>query len=129
MQIFIEFMYDHDFVADVSISASIPKTILNAKVGISRVLSPNKNIDATYAHAGLGASTPSILPINISYSVGIVNRVEAKEDYAKSFLDIGSGAIFGIDYCWWRNGASAYSFTIGTSYGVYGGYDYYWCLD
>ena len=27
------------------------------------------------------------------------------------------------------NGASAYSFTIGTSYGVYGGYDYYWCLD
>ena len=45
------------------------------------------------------------------------------------FGDIGAGAIFGFDYCWWHNGASAYSFTIGTSYGVYGGYDYYWCLD
>ena len=62
-------------------------------------------------------------------SVGIVNGVNAKENYAKHFLDIGAGAIYGFDYCWWPNGASAYSFTIGTSYGVYGGYDYYWCLD
>ncbi len=51
-----------------------------------------------------------------------------KENYAKHFLDIGAGAIYGFDYCWWPNGASAYSFTIGTSYGSYGGYDYYWCL-
>ena len=76
-----------------------------------------------------GASTLSVLPINISYSLGIVKRVNAKENYAKHFLDIGAGAIFGFDYCFWPNGASAYSFTIGTSYGVYGGYDYYWCLD
>ena len=129
MQIFTEFMYDHDFVADISVSASIPKTVINVKVGVSKVLSPNKNIDASYVHAGIGASTPSVLPINISYSVGIVNGVNAKENYAKHFLDIGAGAIYGFDYCWWPNGASAYSFTIGTSYGVYGGYDYYWCLD
>lgn len=91
---------------------------------------PYKNIDASYVHAGIGASTPSVLPINISYSVGIVKGVNAKENYAKHFLDIGAGAIYGFDYCWWRpNGASAYSFTIGTSYGVYGGHDYYWCLD
>ena len=129
MQIFTEFMYDHDFVADISVSASIPKTEINVKVGVSKVLSPNKNIDASYVHAGIGESTPSVLPINISYSVGIVKGVNAKENYAKHFLDIGAGSIYGFDYCWWPNGASAYSFTIGTSYGVYGGYDYYWCLD
>ena len=106
--------------------ASIPKTIINVKVGASKVLSPNKNINASYVHAGIGSSTPSVLPFNISYSVGIVNGVKAKENYAKHFLDIGAGAIYGFDYCWWHKGASAYSFTIGTSYGVYGGYDYYW---
>ena len=129
MQIFTEFVYDHDFVADISVSASIPKTKINVKVGVSKVLSPSKNINASYVHAGVGASTPSVLPINISYSVGIVNRVKAKENYVGSFFDIGAGAIFGFDYCWWHKGASAYSFTLGTSYGVYGGYDYYWCLD
>ena len=95
MQIFTEFMYDHDFVADISVSVDTPIKNTYVKVGASKVLSPNKNIDASYVHAGIGA-----------------------------------GAIYGFDYCWWRpNGASAYSFTIGTSYGVYGGYDYYWCLD
>ena len=67
--------------------------------------------------------------IAASGAFGIVKGVNAKENYAKHFLDIGAGAIYGFDYCWWPNGASAYSFTIGTSYGVYGGYDYYWCLD
>ena len=129
MQIFTEFMYDHDFVADISVSVDTPIKNTYVKVGASEVLSPNKNIDASYVHAGIGASTPSVLPINISYSVGIVKGVNAKENYAKHFLDIGAGAIYGFDYCWWPNGASAYSFTIGTSYGVYGGYDYYWCLD
>ena len=129
MQIFTEFMYDHDFVADISVSVDTPIKNTYVKVGASKVLSPNKNIDASYVHAGIGASTPSVLPISIFYSVGIVNGVEAKEDYAKHFWDIGAGSIYGFDYCWWPNGASAYSFTIGTSYGVYGGYDYYWCLD
>ena len=129
MQIFTEFMYDHDFVADISVSVDTPIKNTYVKVGASKVLSPNKNIDASYVHAGVGASTPSVLPINISYSVGIVNGVNEKENYAKHFLDIGAGAIYGFDYCWFPNGASAYSFTIGTSYGVYGGYDYYWCLD
>jgi len=49
--------------------------------------------------------------------------------HAKHFLDLGAGAIFGFDYCFWPNGASAYSFTLGSSYGIYGGYDDYWCLD
>ena len=130
MQIFTEFMYDHDFVADISVSLDIPTKNSYFKVGASKVLSPNKNIDASYVHAGIGASTPSVLPINISYSAGIVKGVNAKEDYAKHFLDIGAGSIYGFDYCWWRpNGAIAYGFTIGTSYGVYCGYDYYWCLD
>ncbi len=129
MQIFTEFMYDHDFVADISVSVDTPIKNTYVKVGVSKVLSPNENIDASYVHAGIGVATPSVLPINISYSVGIVKGVNAKEDYAKHFLDIGAGAIYGFDYCWWPNGASAYSFTIGTSYGVYGGYDYYWCLD
>ena len=129
MQIFTEFMYDHDFVADISVSVDTPIKNTYVKVGASKVLSPNKNIDASYVHAGIGASTPSVLPINISFSVGIVNGVKAKENYAKHFFDIGAGAIYGFDCCWWPNGASAYSFTIGTSYGVYGGYDYYWCLD
>lgn len=128
MQIFAEFMYDHDFVADISVSASIPKTPFYIKVGASNVISPNKNINASYVHAGGGVSTPSVLWINITYSVGFVNGVNTKEDYAKDFWDSGVGAILGVDYCFWPNGASAYSFTVGTSYGVYGGYDYYWCL-
>jgi hypothetical protein len=43
--------------------------------------------------------------------------------------DFGAGSIFGFDYCFWPNGAKAYGLTISTSYGVYGGYDYYWLLD
>ena len=129
MQIFTEFMYDHDFVADISISVSVPYIKMNVKVGASKVISPNKNINATYVHVGVGLSTPSVLPISMSYSVGIVNGVNIKEDYARHFLDIGAGAIYGFDYCFWLNGVSAYSFTLGTSYGVYCGYDYYWCID
>lgn len=129
MQIFTEFMYDHDFVADVSISIDTPLDNTYFKFGVSKILSPSKNIDASYVHAGIGKSTTSILPINITYSVGIVEGVNVKEDYAKSFCDSGAGAIWGFDYCFWPNGSSAYSFTIGTSYGVYAGYDYYWCLD
>lgn len=88
-----------------------------------------KVIGVTYdENAGGGVSTPSVLWINITYSVGFVNGVNTKEDYAKDFWDSGVGAILGVDYCFWPNGASAYSFTVGTSYGVYGGYDYYWCL-
>ena len=45
----------------------------------------NISCDASYVHAGIGASTPSVLPINISYSVGIVKGVNAKENYAKHF--------------------------------------------
>ncbi|MGN1157129.1 MAG: RHS repeat-associated core domain-containing protein, partial [Agathobacter sp.] len=129
MQIFTEFIYDHDFVADVSISIDTTKANTYVKSGVSKVFSPSKNINATYVHAGGGQSTSSVLPINITYSIGIVKGVNVKENYAKSFFDYGGGAIYGFDYCFWPNGSSAYSFTIGTSYGIYAGYDYYWCLD
>lgn len=55
--------------------------------------------------------------------------VKKKDDYAGPFIDVGVGAILGFDYCFYPRGASAYSFTIGTSYGAYAGYDYYWCID
>ena len=129
MQTFTEFMYEHDFVADISVSVSTKIEDSYVKVGVSKVLSPNKNIDASYIHAGVGQSTSSVFPITISYSVGIVNNVNAKNDYAKDFLDIGIVTGIGFDYCWWPNGASAYGFTVSNSYGVYGGYDYYWCID
>lgn len=58
----------------------------------------------------------------------VSNIVYGRAAYERSYYD-PKGAIYGFDYCWWPNGASAYSFTIGTSCGVYGGYDYYWCLD
>ena len=35
----------------------------------------------------------------------------------------------GLDYCWWPQGASAASFTIGSSYGLYIGGDYYHCIN
>ena len=135
MQIFTEVMYDQNYVFDLSVTVDSQLICPNApdntyiKVGVSKLISPSTNIDATYVHAGYGASTPSVSQINFSYSVGIVNGVQAKEDYAKDFFDMGAGALCGFDYCFWPNGASAYSFTIGTSYGVYAGYDYYWCLD
>ena len=127
MQIFTEFMYDHDFVADISVSASIPKTKINVKVGVSNLLSPNKNINALYVHIGGGQSTSSIFPISISYSVGIVRGVKAKEGYAGRSLNIGMGAGLGLDYAWYE--ASSFSFTVSNAYGIYGGFDYYWCID
>ncbi len=129
MQTFTEFMYEHDFVFDISVSLGTPLKIVNAKVGVSKVLSPSKNINASYVHAGAGLSTPSKLPFNITYSVGIVNKVNTKENYAKHFFDIGAAAAYGFDYCFYPDGASAYSLTIGSAYGAYGGYDYYWCLN
>ena len=70
-----------------------------------------------------------MIPLTFSYSIGIVKGVNTKEDYSKDFLNIGAVGILGIDYGWWSQGASSYSFTISNSYGVYGGYDYYWCLN
>lgn len=102
----------------------IPKS----KVGVSKVLSPNKNINASYFHMGFGQSTPSILPFSMSYSFGMVRGVDIKEYYEGPFYDVGFGAVYGFDYCWVNPGARAYSMTIGNSYGIYGGYDYYWLL-
>ena len=128
MQIFTKARYDHDFVADVSVSVSTPKNTY-VKGGISKVISPSKSINATYIHTGVGISTPSVLPVTISFSVGILSGVSKKEDYAKHFVDTGAMAIYGLNYCFWPDGASAYSFSISNGYGVYGGYDYYWCVD
>ena len=129
MQMFTEFIYDHDFVADFSVSVDTKYENTYIKFGISKVVSSSKNLNASYAHVGAGQSSPSMLPINITYSFGFVKGVNNKRDYEKHFADLGAGAILGFDYCFWPGGSSAYSFTIGTSYGVYAGYDYYWCLD
>ena len=128
MQAFAELMYEYDFVTDFSLSISLSKTTY-FKAGTSSVLSPSKNINASYIHVGVGESTPSVIPLTFSYSIGIVKGVNTKEDYSKDFLNIGAVGILGIDYGWWSQGASSYSFTISNSYGVYGGYDYYWCLN
>ena len=128
MQIFTEFVYNHDFVADISISATIPKTPLYVKAGASRVLSPSKNIDATYTHLGVGASTPTIWSINVTYDVGLVKNVDDKWGYAGSFIDGGVGAIVGFDYCGMKK-VRALSFTAGSPYGIYFGYDYYWPIN
>lgn len=129
MQIFTKTMFEHDFAADISVSFDVPLPNTYFKVGVSKVLSPNKNINASYFHAGIGKSTPSALSINTSYSTGFAKNVNKKDDYAGSFLDIGAGIVYGVDYCFWPNGASAYCLTIGTTHGLYWGYDYYWCLD
>ena len=128
MQTFTELMYDHDFATDISVSIDTPIKNTYIKFGVSKVMSPSKNINSSYIHLGFGGSTTSALPINISYSIGVAKGIKTKESYAGHFLDIGAGAAIGFDYCWWPNGSSAYSFTIGTSYGVYGGYDFYWCI-
>ena len=128
MQLFAQFLYAQDYAVDASVTISIIGNTY-VKFGLSRVLSPNKNIDATYVHAGGGASTPSILPINFSFSVGVAKGIKDKASYAKNFIDVGGGMIFGIDYCMWPDGASAYSFTVSSSYGAYAGWDYYWCIN
>ena len=102
MQIFTEFMYDHDVVADVSISIDTKKDNTYVKFGFSKVFSASKSINATYFHAGVGQSTSSVLPVNITYSIGVVKGVNVKEDYERSFIDFGGGAIYGFDYCFWR---------------------------
>lgn len=129
MQIFTEFVYNHDFVADISVSVSVPKTPFYGKVGVSRVISPNKNIDASYVHLGSGVSTPTLWPVNVTYSVGMVNGVESKEKNNGPFIDISGGCIYGFDYCWWPKGANAFCYTIGSSYGVYKGLDLYRCIN
>ena len=129
MQIFTRAIYSQDYVADVSISYSIPKTPFYIKAGASKLLSPSKNIDSTYLHIGGGASIPSTqVPVNISASIGIAKGIVNKSSYARSFRNAGGSFIYGTDYGFWDQTAS-YSLTIGTSYGIYHGYDYYWCID
>ena len=95
---------------------------------VSRVLSPSKNLDATYTHLGLGASTPTIWPINVTYDVGLVKNPDDKWKYAGPFIDGGAGAIVGFDYCGMEK-VRALSFTVGSPYGIYIGYDYYWPIN
>ena len=83
----------------------------------------------TYAHVGAGVSTPTLWPVNVTYSAGFVNKVKTPRSYAGPFIDIGGGIMYGLDYCWWPKGASAASFTIGSSYGLYIGGDYYHCIN
>ena len=128
MQIFTEFMYDHDFMTDVSVSVNTPIPNTYIKVGVSNLISPNKNIDSSYIHVGIGASTPSILPITISYSFGMGNTTSTKHDYNKKSVNTGVGAFLGFDRGW-SDSANVFSFTVSNSYGLYGGYDYYWCID
>lgn len=127
MQIFTEFMYEHDFVVDASISFNLPVEHAYLKIGISELLSANKNMNATYFHLGIGSSYSVGPPVSVSYSIGFVKNVKNKMDYAGSFLDIGYTAWCGFDYCWWNS--SACCFTVSNSIGVYAGYDYYWCID
>ena len=93
------------------------------------MLSPGKNINASYIHLGIGTSTPSAIPITVSYGFGVIKNLNTKADYSEHFLNIGVSGIFGFDYGGCPDGSSSYSFTIGNSYGIYGGYDYYCCLD
>ena len=128
MQAFAGFMYDHDFVADISVSVDTQIENTYFKVGASKVLSPSKNINASYVHAGVGVSTPSILPVTVSYSFGIVNGVNKKGDYTGISANTGAVIIFGFDYGG-SESANVFSFTISNAYGIYGGYDYYWCIN
>lgn len=127
MQIFTEFMYEQDFVVDASVSFNLPVENAYLKIGISELLSANKNMNATYFHLGVGSSYSAGPPVSVSYSVGFVKSVNNKMDYAGSFLDIGFAAGCGLDYCWWNS--SALCFTVSNSIGVYSGYDFYWCID
>lgn len=129
MQIFTKAMCDLDITVDVSVSVNIPWSELYAKVGVSKVISPNKNIDASYIHVGVGRSTRSKIPVSVSYSVGIVRDVYKKDDYAGPFWDMGITCGYGLDYCGYPGGASAFSGSISYSYGIYCGYDYYWCVN
>ncbi len=127
IQIFTEFMYDTDVVIDASVSVSLPHNTY-VKAGVSTILSPNKDIQSTYAHTGVGVSFSPDIPVSISYSIGIVKGINTKEDYAGPFWDVGGTAAYGLDYCWWPSGSSAYSYTVSNGAGLYAGFDWYWCL-
>ena len=132
MQLFTEFMYDLDLVVDVSVSVSIPGTSISAKVGISKVLSPSQNINATYVHVGAGPSVSPQklqLPITFSYSIGITNGANNSIDYVGFSPSRGVAGILGFDYGGTNKEVSSYSFGISNAYGGYLGYDYYWCFD
>ena len=130
MQIFTSFVYNYDFVVDISISADIPKTDGYIKIGASTLLSASKDINATYVHTGMGVSTASKMPVAVSYSFGVVTGLKTKDDYAGFSRNTGIAAIYGFDYgegC--GNNVKVYSFAISSSYGAYTGWDYYWCVD
>ncbi len=56
-----------------------------------------------------------------------VRGILDKEDYKGLSKNLGASMFYGVDYGW--SSSSALSFTIGNGYGLYGGLDYYWCLD
>ena len=96
MQIFTEFMYDHDFVVDFSGSVDTPIKNTYVKFGFSKVFSSSKNLTASYVHAGTGQSTQSMLPINITYSFGFVKGVNKKKRLRKAFCGPRSRSNFGL---------------------------------
>lgn len=125
---FVSTIAKNDIVADASVSISAPFAPVYGKVGASKVISIRKNIDQNYLHAGAGVSTPSLIPITLSYSVGVVKNVNKPSDYAGPFIDMGFGSGIGYDFCFWPGGSRAHSITFSTNYGAYFGGDYYWSI-
>ena len=85
MQAFTEFMYDTNFVFDLSISISTPLKNTYIKVGASKVTSPNKNLNAAYVHLGGGKATASVFPVSITYSAGFARGVNQKKTMLSIF--------------------------------------------
>lgn len=139
-----EFWGTHDFVFDASASAPASEILSNIGVvvtnstldaaleelsltfGISYILANDSNYDALYTHIGTGGGAyVSVLPVDLSFSIGVVNNAPTPSSYAGPFVDISANMLGGIDYCYYPNGASATSLTIATSPGVGVRADYY----
>ena len=71
MQIFTDIMYENDITIDFSLSIPTPVSGTYVKVGVSKLFSANKDINATYLHIGGGVSMPPT-SFGFSPSVGIV---------------------------------------------------------
>ena len=116
---------DSTMVMDLSYSMQNPDRTYE-KAGISVVMDFDEDEINIYPHVGRGAGVNN----GFSYSTGVMDNYEKKEDYEGFFIDTGASNFMGADYAWnpladENSATNSKCLTFGGGYSSYVGYDYY----
>ncbi len=122
----------YDVVADLTIGIGIPLPVSNeipgvgVQAGITEISSFDLGDTNTYVHTG-GNVGYSLLPISLTYSVGMVENFNYSSDYEGPAYSISANGIYGGAYSsWFTSNVKTYTFSISTNPGASVGIDYFW---